>query len=267
MLSSDATSVDMEITPESEISLASDSVRVDEDAGVVTLTLLRNVNMQLRCSVTLETIAEDYNTAVAGVHFVGNTSIVNFAPEQATADVEIQILREAGYSSEDKSFTVRLTNPENASLSDSRLTVHINNVDAPPPAPPVLSSNVSSSSSLSIEWTDPFWPNSSTFSPSQEMLVVLQWAVEMAQVESKSEEVTTWVDVSDQLDGEMSKSVTLIDLDVHAMYKFRVRVRTQKGWSEFSDLSDGIRTLAVRSRCLFVWYCLAYTPYLPRVLD
>ena len=258
LLSSDATSVDLEITPESEISVSSDSVWVEEDAGVLTLTLLRDVNMQLHCSVTLETIAEEYNTAVAGVNFGGVTSIVNFAPEQASADVEIQILREVGYSSVDKTFSVRLFNPENASLSDSRLTVHINNVDAPPPAPPVLSSDVSSSSSLSIEWTAPIWPNSSTFSPSQEMMDVLQWEVEMAQVQSNSEEVTAWVDVSDQLEEEMSVSVTLVDLDVHAMYKFRVRARTQKGWSEFSDPSDGIRTLAVRSHCPFVWCCLAY---------
>ena len=90
------------------------------------------------------------------------------------------------------------------------------------------------------------------------MMDVLQWEVEMAQVQSNSEEVTAWVDVSDQLEEEMSVSVTLVDLDVHAMYKFRVRARTQKGWSEFSDPSDGIRTLAVRSHCPFVWCCLAY---------
>ena len=247
LLSADLTNVDLEITPVSEIALPSDSLLVDEDVGFATLTILRNVNMQLSCSVMLETVAEEYDTGVSGMHFQAMTHLVEFAPQEASKDVQLEIIREMGYRSEARTFSVRLSDPQNASLSDTGLTVYINNVDAPPPASPVLSGAVVSSFSLSITWTVSAWPNTSTFSPSPEMQDVLQWEVEMGEIDGSSEEVTAWMNASDHLDEETSTSVLIPDLEVHTLYQFRVRYRTEKGWTEYSEPSSAIRTLAVKT--------------------
>ena len=239
LLSGEA-SVDMEVLPEAEVSIA-DAV-VWEDAGKVNVTVTRSVNPYPGVAVTIRSVAGN-GTATAGVHFSLISMVVKFLQTESTKTVAIPVHSIPGFSPTNLTFAVRISHAENASIADSSASVTIRNVHCPQPGVPSLSATASpqkTSTSISVHWSAPQWTNP----PFAEWAAILEYQVQKAVVLSSGAAVPEqdWSSVL-QSPGAQS-AVTVSSLEVYTMYKFRVRGRTIKGWTEWSAVSGGIRSLA-----------------------
>jgi cysteine-rich repeat protein len=236
-------SVEIELLPEAELSIA-DAV-VWEDEGVVNVTVTRSVNMYPGVAVTVMSMQGNGSTALAtaGVHFNQISTVIKILPLERQKTVAIPVHLIPGFSSTNLTFVVRISNAENASITDSSASVTIGNVHSPQPGSPSLSAAASpqkTSNSISIRWSAPEWVNP----PSGEWAIIQEYQVQKAVVLSSGSVVPEqdWSTVSEQ--SGAATALTVSSLEVYTLYKFRVRGRTIKGWTEWSAVSGGIRSLA-----------------------
>lgn len=167
LLSGGGASVDIEVLPEAELSIA-DAV-VWEDEGVVNVTITRSVNMYPGVAVTVMYTQGNGSTALAtaGVHLnqISSTvtsTVIKILPLESKKTVAIPIQLIPGFSATNLTFVVRISNAENASITDSSASVSIGNVHSPQPGSPSLSAAASpqkTSNSISIRWSAPEWVN------------------------------------------------------------------------------------------------------------
>ena len=242
LLSGGGASVDIEILPEAELSIA-DAV-VWEDEGVVNVTVTRSVNVYPGVTVTVMSMQGNGSTALAtaGVHFNQISTVIMILPLESKKTVAIPVHLIPGFSATNLTFVVRILNAENASITDSSASVTIGNVHSPQPGSPTLAaaSPQKTSNSISIRWSAPEWVNP----PSDEWAVIQEYQVQKAVVLSSGSVVPEqdWSTVPEQTGAATALNVS--SLEVYTMYKFRVRGRTIKGWTEWSAVSGGIRSLA-----------------------
>jgi cysteine-rich repeat protein len=229
--------VDLEILPSAEVSVAGGTIA--EDSGVANVTVTRSVNIYGGVSVMFAALVGNGSTAADGVHFSSLSTPVTFAPYESTKVVSVPIVSIPGYSAASVTFAVMLSNAENATISVAKAAITINNVHPPAPTAPTFLAKTSTT--LRITWNAPVWPTPPMV---PDWSTVLEYHVEQSQVQNRSHMVTSWaVSQSQVTNAETQLDVT--GLEVYSMYRFRVRVRTERGWSAFSAMSSPNRTEAV----------------------
>lgn len=102
-------------------------------------------------SVLMTTLVGNTSTATAGVHFLDISTTVRFLAGETTMTIAIPIYSIPGYSDEDCTFVVRLSNPENASIAVPSATMTIVNVHSPRPGAPIKSSVAATVDSISLQ--------------------------------------------------------------------------------------------------------------------
>ena len=230
--------VDFEVLPLAELSVQ--NAFVQEDAEFANITIVRSVNLEEMCAAKLSSReSQDESTAATAPEDFSLTTVTAvFAPFETQTTVQVPIFNTEGYSSQDKSFIVVLSDPVNATLSVSEATVTILNVHSPAPPVPRLSGAVSPSS-IPLAWEDPEWPNA----PDGDVAEVLEYEVQKAAAAAPDglgdEE---WSDTTSTSDEQL---FTFSELEIYSLWKFRVRARTQKGWTDWSPASEIYRTLSL----------------------
>jgi hypothetical protein len=151
-------SVEVEIGPGAVIDVNQTSVFFEENAGVIDVYVKRTTNFGVNCSVEFTVTSIETTTAIAGTHFTPVTGRVSFAVGDREQSFSVDIASVAGFSEEDVSFVVELSNATNADLGETITVVSVRNVHAPAPTGMVLES--ATVESVTITWTSGSWPNS-----------------------------------------------------------------------------------------------------------
>eukprot|EP00295_Goniomonas_pacifica_P008292 CAMPEP_0175820880 /NCGR_PEP_ID=MMETSP0107_2-20121207/8838_1 /TAXON_ID=195067 ORGANISM="Goniomonas pacifica, Strain CCMP1869" /NCGR_SAMPLE_ID=MMETSP0107_2 /ASSEMBLY_ACC=CAM_ASM_000203 /LENGTH=1487 /DNA_ID=CAMNT_0017133223 /DNA_START=27 /DNA_END=4490 /DNA_ORIENTATION=+ len=150
LLTSSAT-VEFEISPTAQLSFAVTSVSVLDNSGVVSLTVERTSNIY-------GTVSVDYTTtgasAIAGTHFTAASGTLEFGSQNVSKTINITIIEDTAWS-EDRTFTVVLSNPTDANVVNDTVTITVQNIYPPAPSTPTL--GASSSSSVSATWSVTAW--------------------------------------------------------------------------------------------------------------
>lgn len=116
-------------TFEGQLSLVSPTVDIDEDAGILSVTVTRTDGSDGRVTVDYATSGV---SATSGQDFTSTSGTLVFEDGQTSRVIQIPIINDTD-SEEDETFVVNLSNPTGgASLGNSGTAVTILNDDAPP---------------------------------------------------------------------------------------------------------------------------------------
>jgi cysteine-rich repeat protein len=153
-----STTVKFEVEPSPQIDLNTGDITVLEDVEIVNIILVRSLNIIGKCGVAFTVTNRSADSAVPGENFQTDSGFVTFESKEVTKSIEVQVLKQPGYTASILRFTVTLTEAVNSSLGSARsINVHIQNVHMPSPPSPQLASTGTTQTGVMLQWHPATW--------------------------------------------------------------------------------------------------------------
>ncbi len=153
-----STTVKFEVEPSPQIALKTGDITVLEDVEVMNIILERSVNIHGKCGVAFTVTNRSADSAVPGENFQTDSGFVTFESKEVTKSIEVQVLRQPGYTASILRFTVMLTEAANSSLGSARsIKVYVQNVHMPSPPSPQLASTGTTQTGVMLQWYPATW--------------------------------------------------------------------------------------------------------------
>ncbi len=106
-----STTVKFEVEPSPQIDLKPGDITVLEDVEVVNIILERSVNIHGKCGVAFTVTNRSADSAVPGENFQTDPGFVTFESKEVTKSIEVQVLRQSGYTAQFCASLSRLQKP------------------------------------------------------------------------------------------------------------------------------------------------------------